>query len=682
MRRVTIFIAVLVGFVASSNVYAADFKVYPTVGTFGVGKTFSVDLKINTLGESINAAQGKLQFDSKVLQVKSVSKEGSIFNFWLQEPVFSNDTGIVEFIGGTPNGVLGGSLQVISVVFSAKAMGTSDFVFINASITASDGSGTNISGDTVGASFNVSSSGGGALPNVAVVPTPVPEPVPTPVQITRTPALARGLPVKPNIKVQLYPNSDLWYNLVSNFTVSWDLPSDITELNTALNQNPNFDVSRQSEGLFDGKTFPALNQDGIYYLHVRFKNSIGWGPTAHYRIAIDTQPPLPFNIDVLTGLKSDNPSPVLFFQTGDSLSGIESYVISIAGEQPIVLTASQVLNQKTAEDKTLEKVVNRLKVTETGIGYLNVRSGPNSSSSLLGKVYPGDIYEYTEQSGGWYKIKGLPSGVSTGEGWVMGTYVNLISLTNPEQNSNLTALTSSYEMKPHGPGIYMVLVKAVDAAKNSVEARVEIEVLPIKAPEITFITKEIIKGSEDLLVIKGVAIDNGNVIVTITDHKNFLVAQNETNTNENGEWEFRFDQELRNGTYLITATSKDSRGALSYPTDPIEVKYKDKPIIVLLGWEITLKDLIVLLVIIGVGGAMYYWRKVLLHIARSHRETVIITRDIGNAFGLVRQSLSKYANMAEKKKATKEEKTEELKKVKEGLDKVEKYVGKDIEKLD
>src|SRR3989344_3628462 len=183
MRKIKIYLIALIVFAVSPSIYAADFKVSPTGGTFGVGKTFSVELKINTFGESINAAQGKLQFNPEILEDKSISKEGSIFNFWLQEPAFSNETGTVEFIGGTPSGISGGSLQAVAITFSAKALGTSDFVFINASITASDGSGTNISGNAIGASFNVSSSGGPSTGSGQAAPAL--EQIPVPVQITR-----------------------------------------------------------------------------------------------------------------------------------------------------------------------------------------------------------------------------------------------------------------------------------------------------------------------------------------------------------------------------------------------------------------------------------------------------------------------------------------------------------------
>jgi len=584
MKRVIIFLTALLVLVVASNTYAADFKVSPSGGTFGIGKTFNVELKINTFGESINAAQGKLQFDPKVLEVKSISKEGSIFNFWLQEPAFSNETGTIEFIGGIPSGVSGSSLQAVSIIFSAKALGTSDFVFINASITASDGSGTNISGNAVGASFNVSSGRGGALPGVVVKPAP--EQVPIPAQITRTPVQASGLPTKPNIKVQLYPKPDGWYNLVSNFTVSWDLPPDVSELNTALNQNPNFDVSKKSEGLFDSKTFPALNQDGVYYLHVRFKNNIGWGSVSHYRIAIDTQPPLSFNVDIPTGVKSDNPSPKLVFNTGDALSGIGSFKIIIEGEEPI-----------------------------------------------------------------------------TQEG----------------------ATVSEYILKPHPPGVYMIRVIASDQAGNSIESRAQVEILPLDMPEITSITKKIIIGTDDRLVIKGTAIADANVVVNIEDKDKFLVLQNDVETNKSGEWEFRLDRELRRGDYFVTVKAKDSRGALSLPTSLVKVKFVEKPVISLFGLDITLKGLIVILVVAGVLAASWFYRKTLLRLARSQRESIIISRDIKNAFDIVKKDIDGMAGMLKNNRSIEEKELEVnimSKKIVDTLDKIEKYISRDIEKLE
>jgi uncharacterized protein YgiM (DUF1202 family) len=50
---------------------------------------------------------------------------------------------------------------------------------------------------------------------------------------------------------------------------------------------------------------------------------------------------------------------------------------------------------------------------------LNVRSEPATTGKILAKVYPGEIYPYSETRYDWYKIS-LADGT---QGWVSGTYI-------------------------------------------------------------------------------------------------------------------------------------------------------------------------------------------------------------------------------------------------------------------
>ena len=63
----------------------------------------------------------------------------------------------------------------------------------------------------------------------------------------------------------------------------------------------------------------------------------------------------------------------------------------------------------------------QLTVNQTPTGYLNVRSGPSSSSRQVAQVHPGEVYVYTATQSGWYKIT-LTNGSS---GWVSGQYITL-----------------------------------------------------------------------------------------------------------------------------------------------------------------------------------------------------------------------------------------------------------------
>lgn len=90
-------------------------------------------------------------------------------------------------------------------------------------------------------------------------------------------------------------------------------------------------------------TIPNV-KDGIYYFHVQFQNSSGWGPAAHFKFQIDTQSPEPFSIIFPEGTETDNPRPTISFKTTDALSGIDYYKIKIDNAGFIVIPQDQMIN--------------------------------------------------------------------------------------------------------------------------------------------------------------------------------------------------------------------------------------------------------------------------------------------------------------------------------------------------
>jgi hypothetical protein len=64
----------------------------------------------------------------------------------------------------------------------------------------------------------------------------------------------------------------------------------------------------------------------------------------------------------------------------------------------------------------------QVKVAATPTGFLNVRSTPATSGTLVTKVHPGEVYTYTKVQGGWYYIT-LPNGT---QGWVIAQYVEVL----------------------------------------------------------------------------------------------------------------------------------------------------------------------------------------------------------------------------------------------------------------
>jgi hypothetical protein len=238
---------------------------------------------------------------------------------------------------------------------------------------------------------------------------------------------------------------------------------------------------------------------------------------------------------------------------------------------------------------------------------------------------------------------------------------------------------------PQPPGEYALRVRAIDKAGNSIEDKVEVEILPIETPTINSIKKKIVIGTSDVLDIKGSAIPGASVVVSIEDDGGLLVLQNESKTDAQGIWEFRLDKELRRGSYSVSAKSKDSRGALSLPTSPIKISYTDKPVISLFGLDVTPRGLIVILVVASVLAALWFYRKTLLRLARFRRETVIISRDLNNAFRMIKKDLDKMGGIV-KKNIPSDEKEIEFqavnKKIVDTLDRIEKYTSGDVRKLE
>src|SRR3989339_102721 len=327
-KHFAILIVLAVLIFAPSIAWAATLNVTLDKLQGAIGDTVTANIKINSEGSGINVAQATLQFSKDILEAKSVDKTGSIFNFWLKDPTFSNDTGQIDFVGGSSSGFVGPSLQVLTITFKIKGNGQVNLVFTDGSVNASDGSGTNVLNTMKGAQFTAGPKTEGPLatPGVATLPS-------APPQISRQPIPAKNSPSKPQINIPLYPDSSKWYNLSSDFSVSWDLPPDVSDVVSAINKDPSWS-SQKSEGLFNNKNFGALS-DGAWYVHVRFQNNIGWGPVAHYKISVDTQPPLSF-IPKLNGvsatdktISTDDPDPDVTYSVGDNLSGIDFYFLRV-----------------------------------------------------------------------------------------------------------------------------------------------------------------------------------------------------------------------------------------------------------------------------------------------------------------------------------------------------------------
>lgn len=119
---------------------AAVFSLENSTDSLGVGDQFEVKILIDSEDESINAIEGEIFFDNRLLTVKKIIITNSFVNFWVTEPdVIEN---YITFSGITPGGFNGDQGLVLSVLFEAVANGTGKIYLQNTKALIDDGLGT------------------------------------------------------------------------------------------------------------------------------------------------------------------------------------------------------------------------------------------------------------------------------------------------------------------------------------------------------------------------------------------------------------------------------------------------------------------------------------------------------------------------------------------------------------
>jgi len=313
--------AVSLFFFGYSNASAAISYFSPSSGNITVGNIFTVNILVNTEGVTINNAEAVISFPKDLLEIVSVGKSGSIFSLWVEEPAFSNSAGTLSFNGGVPTpGFNGAAGKILSVVFRVKNGGSASLVFSSTTVRANDGYGTNVFKTGVQASFNLISEGKAVSSEEKLSPTPSVAPV------------VGGLPAAPQISSPTHPDQEKWYSN-NNPKFIWKLSSDVTAVRILYDK---FSTSRPTviyKPPISEKQLENI-KDGIWYFHAQFNNAKGWSDVVHFRIQVDTERPISFNITEVPREDNTAPKVKFIFDAKDETSGIDHYEIKIDGGDP------------------------------------------------------------------------------------------------------------------------------------------------------------------------------------------------------------------------------------------------------------------------------------------------------------------------------------------------------------
>ncbi|MHB9019409.1 MAG: cohesin domain-containing protein [Minisyncoccota bacterium] len=566
LKIVTIVLSVVCLSSFNSTFAASNLTLVSDVKTANIGQQFSVVLLLDA-EENINAAQGIVSFSPSVIQMVSVDNSDSIFNFWVEDPTISNDVGTMSFVGGSSKSIIGKKLKILTMKFKTVGIGNSNIKLSNGVVTADDGVGTNVLSNII--ETGVSVSGTVVTPEITSV-------VEQPKPIERAPVAVKKLPSAPKLSVPLYPEESKWYSQIGETSVFWDLPADVISVAVLVDKNPNGVPTIFEKQLFDGKNIGTF-EEGVSYVHARFKNNVGNGPITTFKIAIDTTAPLDFKVQILEGLKIDNPSPTISFSTNDNLSGVAFYSVIVDAQAPIKTESRELV----------------LPILE--------------------------------------------------------------------------------------PGKHSVLVKAFDNAGNGTDASLSFEILPIASPEIKFVTQPFYSDSDNTLLVRGSGLSNSITLLSMVNSDGVVSARASTRANETGEWEYSFSDTFQNGKYKIVAVSQDDRGALSLPTEFVNVVVKAKPIFKIGAFELNLWGIIILLALLLIGSFIsgYYFFK--MKVSKIGRKIFITKQDVIKVTDMIKKDIENLKKAV--KTADKFDDEFVIKELEENIEKIDKYIQKEIESI-
>jgi len=451
-----------------SGAQAATLYFSPSSGTRAVGTVFPVHVYVSSANQAMNAASGVVSFSRDTLEVVSLSKTGSIFTLWVQEPSFANNTGTINFEGIVLNpGFIGTSGRILTINFSVRATGLASLNFPSGSILANDGQGTDIFISSGNASFRLE----GRPPTPPVtLPTETPR-TPTPPEVPDTPQT----PTAPQISSPTHPDTNKWYS-VDDARFAWELPSGITAARLLANRAPRTIPTVDYIPAVNSKELPDL-ADGIWYFHARLRNSAGWGASSHFRFQIDTEKPTRFEITEIEREDLTNPKVRFRFDAEDKTSGIDHFQIQI----------NQGPSQTWRNNVEEEQIIYESPALSPGRHTLIAKAVDKAGNLLT------SVIEFNIQALSPPIITDYPKELTSGEMLIIRgkTYPNSEVIMWLERR-NAEAKTQTIESNADGKfvlateenlerGIYKIWAEVIDA-RGAKSERVELATIVIKAP--------------------------------------------------------------------------------------------------------------------------------------------------------------------------------------------------------
>lgn len=289
---------------------AAVLYTMPETQTVEPDDTVTVDVRLNSENDTINAVQARVLFDPSALEVVEVSKAGSFLVLWTEQPKVDAKAGVITFSGGTPNGSYVVNGRLVSIVFRSKHLGSTTVLFDTGTsgVYRNDGLGTKVSLTAKPATIDVALTGRSLVINSTT-----------------------------------HPNPDAWY-AKSFLQFDWNVTPEAVYAYLLTGDPAALPDTRFGARLRDAMY--SNMKDGAYTFTLQEKlPNDTWGTPVRRRVLVDTKPPAAFTPqltrDVVPGKLA------LIFDTTDATSAVVRYSVQEGKTMTENATNPYVLNDQT-----------------------------------------------------------------------------------------------------------------------------------------------------------------------------------------------------------------------------------------------------------------------------------------------------------------------------------------------
>ncbi|MFH1142301.1 MAG: hypothetical protein ABIH67_03445 [Candidatus Uhrbacteria bacterium] len=273
---------------------------------------------IDTGPSGVNVADVQLHYDSENYSLNSVTYDASIFSVW-QTPPTQIEQGTISFVGGTPDPFSGTQGYLFEMELTRLSETDDDeliFAFLD------DPQVYYVSGVKAEVGLEEDHLFFKEQPEPIIVePEPIIEQIsesePEPIEV-----------LAPMITSSSHPNEGIWSNK-NQVSLEWSGDQAGDWYRYELSSERELDYNQVwHETELTIKEYSGV-ENGRWYFHIFRIHDDQFSPISVYELAIDTEPPEPFDLDLGSYLDENGIKQYyLSFSTIDQLSGIDYYQVA------------------------------------------------------------------------------------------------------------------------------------------------------------------------------------------------------------------------------------------------------------------------------------------------------------------------------------------------------------------